>query len=267
MIKIAIDLLDHWQTLFAGILALLAGFGTVVATMIIARRQIAASREEAEGVIAATREQTWVTAEQTRTTERLQKMRDASEAKAFHVMLEAAMARVFAEAAWARKTYPHILGQAQGASIDAQGRRCPYRSPVHHQRRVRGIARRLRRAGQPLDRRVSRPRTRDRQLRNAVGGQDRHRWVSGPMGQARRSERTACLDRNEGGRSARKGRRAISMIRIGITAEAFRAIARTLPLGSVAYEAEPNEPGRAPDLAGSRRGRPAHGHARTKGHL
>jgi hypothetical protein len=44
-----------WQTLIAGVLALLAGFGTVAATMIIARRQITASREEADRVIAATR--------------------------------------------------------------------------------------------------------------------------------------------------------------------------------------------------------------------
>jgi hypothetical protein len=50
-----------WQTLIAGVLALLAGFGTVAATMIIARRQIAASRDEAGKVIAATRAQTETT--------------------------------------------------------------------------------------------------------------------------------------------------------------------------------------------------------------
>jgi hypothetical protein len=33
------------------------------------------------------------------------------------------------------------------------------------------------------------------------------------------------------------------MIRLAITAEAFEAIARTLPLGSVGYKAEPNERG------------------------
>jgi hypothetical protein len=33
------------------------------------------------------------------------------------------------------------------------------------------------------------------------------------------------------------------MIRIAITLEAFEAIARTLPLGSVGYEAEANERG------------------------
>ena len=38
------------------------GVGTVVATMIIARRQIDASRDEADRVIAATREQTDVAA-------------------------------------------------------------------------------------------------------------------------------------------------------------------------------------------------------------
>jgi hypothetical protein len=53
--------LYDWQTVIAGVLALLAGLGTVIATMIIARRQIAASREEADRVIAATREQTETT--------------------------------------------------------------------------------------------------------------------------------------------------------------------------------------------------------------
>ena len=33
------------------------------------------------------------------------------------------------------------------------------------------------------------------------------------------------------------------MVRIAITTEAFEAIARTLPLGSVGYEAEANERG------------------------
>ena len=33
------------------------------------------------------------------------------------------------------------------------------------------------------------------------------------------------------------------MVRIAISVEAFEAIARTLPLGSVAYEAELNEQG------------------------
>jgi hypothetical protein len=55
------DWIDHWQTLIAGILAFTAGFGTVVATMIIASRQIAEAGEEADRVTAATRHQTETT--------------------------------------------------------------------------------------------------------------------------------------------------------------------------------------------------------------
>jgi hypothetical protein len=107
-----------WQTLIAGVLALLAGFGTVAATMIIARRQIASSREEADRVIAATRAQTEATFKQTEATVRLEDLRNASEAEAFCVMLEAAMARVLAEAARARSTYLPILTQTAGSSLD-----------------------------------------------------------------------------------------------------------------------------------------------------
>ena len=146
-----LDLLDHWQTVIAGVLALVAAFGTIVVTMIIARRQIGASREEADRVIAATRAQTRATVKQTETTVRLDRMRDASEALAFHAMLEAAMARVLTEAAWARKTYPQHFGSRRSRRVC----RGPCRSPVHHQGRVRGIARRLRQAGRPFDRRVS----------------------------------------------------------------------------------------------------------------
>ncbi len=67
-----VDALDHWQTLVTGVLAFVAGFGTVVATMIIARRQIAAAREDADKVIVATREQT-------ETTVRLERERVSSE--------------------------------------------------------------------------------------------------------------------------------------------------------------------------------------------
>ena len=66
------DLFDHWQTVIAGVLALVAAFGTVVATMIIARKQIAASREDADSMIAATRAQTDATFKQTETTLRLE---------------------------------------------------------------------------------------------------------------------------------------------------------------------------------------------------
>ena len=111
-----LDLFDHWQTVIAGVLAFAAGFGTVVATMIIASRQIAASREEADRVIAASQAQTEATFKQTETTVRLEEMRDANEALAFHAMLEAAMTRVLAEAGWARKTYPQFFTKEEGKS-------------------------------------------------------------------------------------------------------------------------------------------------------
>ena len=114
-----LDALDHWQTVIAGVLALAAGVLTVVVTRRVANRQIAASREEADRVIAATREQTSVTAKQTEMTVHLEQIRNLAVENGFHVMLEAAMARVLAEAAWARKTYPQILTQSQGASVEA----------------------------------------------------------------------------------------------------------------------------------------------------
>jgi hypothetical protein len=95
-----------WQTVIAGVFALVAAFVTILGTSLIANRQIAASREQANRMVAAAREQTSVTAEQTSQTIYLARMRDEGEAQAFRVMLEAAMARVIDEAAWARKTYP-----------------------------------------------------------------------------------------------------------------------------------------------------------------
>jgi hypothetical protein len=97
-----LDLFDHWQTVIAGVLALVAVFGTVLVTRRIANRQIAAACEEADRVIAATRAQTEATFKQTEATVRLEDLRNASEALAFRVMLEAAMARVIDELALAR---------------------------------------------------------------------------------------------------------------------------------------------------------------------
>jgi hypothetical protein len=102
--------LYDWQTLIAGILAVFAAVGTIWTTISSANREIAASQA-----------QTAVAQKQIETTVDLERMRDASEALAFHVMLEAAMRRVLDEADWAKGAYPHIVGQAQGASIDAQG--------------------------------------------------------------------------------------------------------------------------------------------------
>jgi hypothetical protein len=77
----------NWQTLIAGVLAFAAGFGTVVATMIIARRQIDAARVEADREIAASKEQTAVAEKQIETTVRLERERVASEIEAIHIAL------------------------------------------------------------------------------------------------------------------------------------------------------------------------------------
>jgi hypothetical protein len=116
--KVAQFLYD-WQTLIAGLLALGAAAWTIHATRSTAKDQIKASGEDAKKVIDATREQTSVAQKQIDTTLRLEQERVASEANAFRAMLEAATVRVFAEAAWARKAYPHILTQKEGSSIDA----------------------------------------------------------------------------------------------------------------------------------------------------
>jgi hypothetical protein len=120
------EFLYDWQTVIAGVLAFAAGVGTVVAaiwaiwaTRSTAREQIDASRKEADRVIAATRAQTAVAQKQIDTTVQLELTRDASEASAFYAMLEAAMARVLGETAWARKTHPQILAQGAGSSVDA----------------------------------------------------------------------------------------------------------------------------------------------------
>jgi hypothetical protein len=95
-----------------------AAFGTILMTGRTANRQIAAAREEADRMVAAARAQTEAAFKQTEATIRSEDLRNASEARAFHVMLEAAMARVLAEAAWARETYLPVLTQTAGLSLD-----------------------------------------------------------------------------------------------------------------------------------------------------
>jgi hypothetical protein len=125
------DALDHWQTIIAGSFALAAGILTVAVTMIIANKQISASRKEADRqitasrnaadrVILATRAQTEATFRQTDTTVRLEMRRDAGEALAFHAMLAAAMTRVLAETAEAKTAIPHIP-LTQNSSFQALG--------------------------------------------------------------------------------------------------------------------------------------------------
>jgi hypothetical protein len=93
--------LYDWQTLIAGVLAIVAAAVTIWATIRSANREVDVAQEQIE------------------TTLRLERERSAREASAFHAMLEAAMARVLAEAAWARKTYPGVLAQTTGGSTDA----------------------------------------------------------------------------------------------------------------------------------------------------
>jgi hypothetical protein len=97
-----LDLFDHWQTIWAAGFAVLAATGTIWATRSTASRQITAAREQADRMVAAARAQTAVVQKQIETTIDLARMRDAGEASAFHVMLEAAMARVIDELALAR---------------------------------------------------------------------------------------------------------------------------------------------------------------------
>ena len=70
--------LYDWQTVIAGVLALIAAFGTIWVTRHIAKKQIDASRKEADRVIAATREQT-------ETTVRLEQERVSREVEAIRL--------------------------------------------------------------------------------------------------------------------------------------------------------------------------------------
>lgn len=89
-----LDLLDHWQTLIAGSLALVAAWLTIRDTNRSADREIKASQA-----------QTAVAQRQIETTIRLERLRAAREGFAFHAMFDAAMGRVLADAADARTKF------------------------------------------------------------------------------------------------------------------------------------------------------------------
>jgi hypothetical protein len=106
--------LYDWQTLIAGVLAILAAGGTIWATIKSANREIAASQA-----------QTDVAQQQIETTIRSEQDRVAKENVAFLAMLEAAMARVLADVAWAKRTYPSHWPQLAGYSEEAYAiRKC-----------------------------------------------------------------------------------------------------------------------------------------------
>ena len=97
------QILYDWQTVIAGVLALAAAWWTVRTTKLTAQDQITAAGEQTKAAV-----------EQTTTTIRVDRERVASENRAFCVMLEAAMARVLAEVAWARSNYAGLTAHASG---------------------------------------------------------------------------------------------------------------------------------------------------------
>jgi hypothetical protein len=72
--------IDHWQTLITGVLALIAGIGTIWATIASAQREIAANQAQSK-----------VAQDQLATTLRLERRRVVRESYAFFAMVEAAM--------------------------------------------------------------------------------------------------------------------------------------------------------------------------------
>jgi hypothetical protein len=90
-----LDLFDHWQTLAAGLLAVVAALGTIFVTISSANREVAASQA-----------QTAVAQTQIETTLRLDKRRAAREGFAFHAMLAATMTRVLDESKPKRRPAP-----------------------------------------------------------------------------------------------------------------------------------------------------------------
>lgn len=83
---------DHWQTLITGVLALVAAFATIWATIASAQREIAANQA-----------QTKVAQDQLATTLRLERRRIVRDGYAFFAMVEAAMVAVLADVEKARE--------------------------------------------------------------------------------------------------------------------------------------------------------------------
>ena len=95
---------------------------------------VAAAGERIAMPSTAARAQTGATFKQTETTFDLEQMRNASEVLSFHAMLEAAMARVLAKAAWPegpiglfrprQQAYPTTASSFASASPRARSRNC-----------------------------------------------------------------------------------------------------------------------------------------------
>jgi hypothetical protein len=92
------QVVDHWQTLIAGILAVIAAVGAITATMIAANREIAAAQQQTK----AARDQ--IAAEDLR-----EERRSASDALNFFQALDAVIGIVEADVDAARKLIPENL--------------------------------------------------------------------------------------------------------------------------------------------------------------
>jgi hypothetical protein len=90
-----LDLVDRWQTLIAGVLAVLAAWRTIRATVESANREVKSSQE-----------QTAVAQKQIETALRLDRKRVAREVYAFHATIWAAMEHVLLEASEAKSIFP-----------------------------------------------------------------------------------------------------------------------------------------------------------------
>jgi hypothetical protein len=118
-----------WQTLAAGLLALVAGGITVFGTLAAANRQVKAANESADHQIkaaaaaadrqvAAAQEQTQAAQRQTAVMREIERRRIAREGYAFHSMLEAAMSAVIEDVAAARNLPPPSPG-SEAYSVQA----------------------------------------------------------------------------------------------------------------------------------------------------
>jgi hypothetical protein len=99
---------EHWQTLIAGFLAVLAAIGTVWTTINSANREIETAQEQTK----AAQRQTAVTRE-------IERRRIAREGYAFHAMLEAAMGAVIEDLEAARKLPPPAAGETYSIQAHA----------------------------------------------------------------------------------------------------------------------------------------------------
>jgi hypothetical protein len=98
----ALCVLDHWQTLAAGLLALVAGGITVYGTLAAAKRQVKAANEAADRQVAAAQEQIQAAQRQTEVMRQIDRSRIAEEEFAFHAILVAAMEAVIEDVEAAR---------------------------------------------------------------------------------------------------------------------------------------------------------------------